>query len=545
MLTEAIAEEGPPKSRQMTGNVLITDNLDPICVEILEKEGLTPIVRVGASADELTRLAEDADAWIVRSGTKITGGLIESAPRLQVIGRAGVGVDNIDVEMATRRGVLVINAPDGNTISTAEHTCAMIMAAVRRIPSAAASVRAGQWDRKAFTGSEVFEKTLGIIGVGKIGQAVALRMKPYGVRLLGYDPVLSNEVADRIGITLVSMDELLAQSDIITVHTPLTDSTRGLINAEALQRCRDDIYIINCARGGIVDEEALLEGLKSGKVAGAALDVFTSEPPDDRLRALLEHPRVVATPHIAASTGEAQTKVARQVTEQVVQALRGEPVNAAVNALAIRMAGRREVRPFVRLAEILGRMAAQLFDGHVDRVAIKVFGATAARHTEVLSVGALKGMFAVLVSGPVNLINAPVLAEETGLGVEEQTLSSGLGYTNLVEVQLESASMRRRVAGTIFGDDDPRVVAIDDYRFEIRPEGRMLVYNNVDRPGVLAAVGSVLAGADINIAAMALGRDRKGSRALTVIDVDEDIPPAVIARIAGVDGVEEPRLIRV
>ncbi len=529
----------------MTGNVLITDNLDPICVEILEKEGLTPVVRVGASAEELGRLAAEAEAWIVRSGTKITGGLIESARRLQVIGRAGVGVDNIDVETATRRGVLVINAPDGNTISTAEHTCAMIMAVVRRIPTAAASVRAGEWNRKAFTGSEVFEKTLGIIGVGKIGQAVAVRMKPYGVRLLGYDPVLSNEVADRIGITLVSMDDLLAQSDIITVHTPLTESTRGLINASALQRCRDDIYVVNCARGGIVDERALLEGLNSGKVAGAALDVFTSEPPGDEIRELLEHPHVVATPHIAASTEEAQTKVARQVTEQVVQALRGEPVNAAVNALAIRMAGRREVRPFVRLAEILGRMAAQLFDGHVDRVTIKVFGATPARHTDVLSVAALKGMFAVLVSGPVNLVNAPVLAEETGLGVEEQTLSSGLGYTNLIEVQLESGTARRRVAGTIFGDDDPRVVAIDDYRFEVRPEGCMLVYNNVDRPGVLAAVGSVLAGADINIAAMALGRDRKGARALTVIDLDEDVPPPVMQQIAGVDGVEGPRLIRI
>ncbi len=529
----------------MAAHVLITDNLDPVCIEILEASGYKTEVRVGATHDELRELAREAQAWIVRSGTRITGDLVEGAPKLQVIGRAGVGVDNIDVDAATRKGVLVINAPDGNTISTAEHTCAMILASVRRIPQAASSVKEGRWDRKSFMGAEVYEKTIGIVGVGKIGQAVAQRMRPFGVRLVGYDPVLSGEVADRLGVTLVSMEELFAQSDIITVHTPLTDATRGLINASTLERCRYGIYIVNCARGGIVDEQDLLDALESGKVAGAALDVYSSEPPEPELRGLLEHPRVVATPHIAASTGEAQTKVARQVTEQVVQSLKGLPVTAAVNALAIRMAGRREVRPYVRLSEILGRIAAQLFDGHVDRVSIRVFGSTPAAHLDVLSVAALKGMFSVLVTGPVNLVNAPVLAEETGLGVEELTLSSGEGYTNLIEVQLDCGSLSRRVAGTLFGEDDIRLVRIDDFALEVRPLGYMLVYENMDRPGVLAGVGGVLANAGINIAAMALGRRGKGEQALTAIDLDDEVPQDVLQLVNGVDGVQNAKLIRV
>ncbi|MDX1741480.1 MAG: hydroxyacid dehydrogenase, partial [Rhodothermales bacterium] len=285
----------------MKGNVLITDNLDPVCAQILTDHGFTADTHTGVSHEELLKLAPTADAWIVRSGTKITADLIDAAERLQVIGRAGVGVDNIDLEAATRRGVLVINAPDGNTISTAEHTCAMMMASLRMIPQAVSSLKGGEWNRKAFKGAEVNGKTIGIIGVGKIGQAVAERMKTFGVELLGYDPVLSKEMAARVGVTLVTLDELLERSDIITVHTPMSDSTRGLLNRGTLARCRDGVYIVNCARGGIVDEKDLLEALESGKVAGAAVDVYSSEPPPEGLSDLIAHPKVVSTPHIAAS----------------------------------------------------------------------------------------------------------------------------------------------------------------------------------------------------------------------------------------------------
>ncbi|NNE46098.1 MAG: phosphoglycerate dehydrogenase [Rhodothermales bacterium] len=528
----------------MKGTVLITDNLDPVCAEILTGSGYQVDTHVGKSHEELLELARTADAWIVRSGTKITADLIEAADRLQVIGRAGVGVDNIDLEAATRRGVLVINAPDGNTISTAEHTCAMLMSAVRRIPQAVASLKGGEWNKKAFKGAEVNGKTLGIIGVGKIGQAVAQRMKSFGVKVLGYDPVLSREVADRIGVTLVSLEELLEQSDVITVHTPLSDSTRGLLNRDTLARCRDGVYIVNCARGGIVDEKDLLEAIESGKVAGAALDVYSAEPPPEGLGDLVRHPKVVATPHIAASTGEAQEKVAVQVTEQVAKALGGEPVTVAVNAMAIKGAGRPELRPYVRLADMLGRFAAQLCDGQVDRVTVKLFGDLPSQNGDVLSVAALKGLFGTLVSGPVNLVNAPFLAEEMGLQVDEQLLTSGDGYANLVGVVLRSGSQVVRVGGTVFSENDLRLVRIDDFRLEVRPGGYMLVYHNVDRPGVLASVGTILAEANINIAAMALGRDTETSRALTVIDLDDEVPASVLEKIGGLKDVTEPRLIR-
>ncbi len=528
----------------MKGNVLITDNLDPVCAQILADHGFRVDTHAGASHDELLKLAPSADAWIVRSGTKITADLIDAADRLQVIGRAGVGVDNIDLEAATRRGVLVINAPDGNTISTAEHTCAMMMASLRMIPQAVSSLKGGEWNRKAFKGAEVNGKTIGIIGVGKIGQAVAERMKTFGVELLGYDPVLSKEVAARVGVTLVTLDELLERSDIVTVHTPMSDSTRGLLNKDTLARCRDGVYIVNCARGGIVDERDLLEALESGKVAGAAVDVYSSEPPPEGLSDLIAHPKVVSTPHIAASTGEAQEKVAVQVTEQVVKALDGEPVTVAVNAMAIKGAGKPELRPYVRLADMLGRFAAQLCDRHVDQVTVKIYGDLPAGNGDVLSVAALKGIFGTLVSGPVNLVNAPFLAEEMGLQVDVQTLASGDGYANLVGVVLRSGSVEVRVAGTVFGEKDVRFVRIDDFRLEVRPGGYMLVYNNIDRPGVLAAVGAILAEAGINIAAMALGRDMETRRALTVIGLDDDVPGPVLERIGNVKDVTSPRLIR-
>ena len=528
----------------MKGNVLITDNLDPVCAEILESGGYQADTHAGVPHEELLALAPTADAWIVRSGTKITADLIEAAEKLQVIGRAGVGVDNIDLEAATRKGVLVMNAPDGNTISTAEHTCAMIMSALRMIPQAVASLKGGEWNRKAFKGAEVNGKTLGIIGVGKIGQAVAQRMKSFGVELLGYDPVLSRDVAARLGVSLVPLEELLQKSDIITVHTPLSDSTRGLIDSDAFKLCRDGVYVINCARGGIVSEKDLLDAIEAGKVAGAALDVYSAEPPPEGLTELLRHPRVVATPHIAASTGEAQEKVAVQVTEQVVKALDGEPVTVAVNAMAIKGAGRPELRPYVRLADMLGRFAAQLCDGQVDQVTIKMYGDLPAQNGDVLSVAALKGIFSTIVSGPVNLVNAPFLAEEMGLQVDEQTLTSGDGYANLVGVVLRSGSQEVRVGGTVFGENALRLVRIDDFRLEVRPGGYMLVYHNVDRPGVLASVGAILAEANINIAAMSLGRDKETGRALTVIGLDDDVPGTVLEQIGGVKDVTAPHLIR-
>lgn len=523
--------------------VLITDSVDQVCIDLLNENGFEADVQLKKSDDELKAIAKDADGWIIRSGTTVSAALIEAADRLKVVGRAGVGVDNIDLDAATRRGVLVINAPDGNTISTAEHTCAMLLALARRIPQASRSTAEGKWERKAFTGSEVYEKTLGIIGVGKIGRAVAERMAGFGMTLIGYDPVLSPEAAERIGVSLVELDEIYERADFITLHTPLNDATRGLLNKKTLARCKKGVRIVNCARGGIVDEADLLEALKSGHVGGAALDVYSNEPPPEPLHELIRHPNVVATPHIAASTEEAQEKVAIQITEQVIHALRNEPVQTPVNAMAIKMAAQPEAQPYLSLTDKLGQIVGQLGDGHVRSIAVRCRGDVPRRFAEVLTIAAVKGVLSRWASEPVNMINAPLLAEEMGVSIKEERDTAAGGYTNLIEVALETDGESRLVAGTIFDRDEPRLVRVDDYWLEVKPEGRLLIYKNVDRPGMLASVGGILASNDINIGALALGRTEKGALALTAISVDQDVPQEVLGEIGQIEGIEQVRRV--
>lgn len=523
--------------------VLITDAVDQVCIDLLEQSGIDADVQLKKSNEELRSIASRANGWIIRSGTTITAELIEAASELKVIGRAGVGVDNIDLDAATRRGVLVINAPDGNTISTAEHTCAMLLAMARRIPQASHSTAEGKWERKAFTGSELYEKTLGVIGVGKIGRAVAERMAGFGMQIIGYDPVLSPEAADRIGVTLVDLDEIYERSDFITLHTPLNDATRGLLNRETLARCKRGVRIVNCARGGIVEEEDLYDALESGQVGGAALDVYSSEPPPEPLQRLLRHPRVVATPHIAASTEEAQEKVAIQITEQVIHALRDEPVQTPVNAMAIKMAAQPEAQPYLSLTDRLGQIVGQLGDGHIRSITVRCRGDLPRRFAEVLTIAAVKGVLSRWISEPVNMINAPLLADEMGVSIKEERETAAGGYTNLIEVALGTDGESRLVAGTVFDRDEPRLVRMDDYWLEVKPEGRLLIYKNVDRPGMLATVGGILARNDINIGALALGRTGKGSLALTAISVDQDVPESVLEEISRIEGIEHVRRV--
>lgn len=518
-------------------SVLITDSVHPVCTEMLQQAGFETRVETGKTDAELVELARDVDGWIIRSGTTITAPMIQAAGSLKVIGRAGVGVDNVDLATATHRGVLVINAPAGNTISTAEHTVAMMLSLARQIAAASASLKSGAWDRKKFTGSELFEKTIGIVGVGKIGQAVAERLKAFGTRILGYDPVLSPEVAQRMGVELVELDQLFRESDYITVHTPLNAATRGLLNAETLATCKKGVGLVNCARGGIIDEKDLLDALESGHVGGAALDVYSTEPPPEHLRALIEHPRVVATPHIAASTGEAQEKVARQVTEQVIHALRDEPVLTAVNAMAIRLAAQPEVKPYLDLAERLGRIAHQLSDGSPRSVVVRCHGEVPRHYKDVLVVAALKGVMRDMVTEQVNLVNAPVLSEEAGLKADVQTFHADGSYTNLVEVVLTTSEGERSLAGTVFGLEDVRIVRVDDAWIELKPEGALLFYRNVDRPGMLATVGGLLADVGVNIGALALGRSARGAVALTAISVDEPVQEETLQAIRDLDGV--------
>lgn len=526
--------------------ILITDSVHPVCVELFEQQGYEVDMATDASDEEILERAAKADGWVIRSGTTITAPMMAAAGQLQVIGRAGVGVDNIDVAEATRRGVLVINAPDGNTISTAEHTCAMIMSLARRVPHAASSMWDGKWERKKFAGSELYGKTLGVIGIGKIGRAVAARMQSFGMTIVGFDPLLSEEHAEKLGIRLVSIPELLAASHFITVHTPLVDGTRNLLNEEAFASCVPGVRIINCARGGIVDEVALLKALESGRVAGAALDVFEVEPPDDTRRGLVLHPNVVTTPHIAASTAEAQQKVARQVAEQVVNALEGRAVTSAVNAAALSMASNPEARPFIQLAEKLGAVCAQLAgDEPVRKITVQCKGDIVRRYRDVLLIAVVRGVLGHRLTDPVNLINALALAEEAGIPLGIDMEESRGGYSELVGVQIDTGDVRHTVQGSVFSDDDQRIVFVDGYEIELRLDGSFLIYNNQDRPGMLASVGALLAGEAVNIGAMALGRKKGEEMALTAMQVDDVPSEAVMNDIRAMEGVEKLRLFRV
>ncbi|PSQ98624.1 MAG: phosphoglycerate dehydrogenase [Bacteroidetes bacterium QS_9_68_14] len=564
-MPEALRSNGPPVS---LGNqsqvptptppiavvVLITDKLDPVCHRLLEEAGHEPRVHTDASPDELEALAREAHGWITRSGTDITAELLEAAEHLQVIGRAGVGVDNIDLEAATRRGILVCNAPRGNTLSAAEHTCALMLATARQVPAAARSLREGAWERKKFAGTELFEKTLGVIGVGKIGRRVAARLEGFEMEVLGYDPYLSDEAMERLPPTFVTKEELLERSDFVTVHTPKNEETRGLVGEEELATCREGAFVVNCARGGIVDEAALLGALESGHLGGAAVDVYPEEPPSGAAREVIEHPKVVATPHIAASTGEAQEKVARRTARQVIAVLKGEAVSSPVNGMGLRMAAQPEARPYLRLADVLGQIVSQLSAGRLRGLTMGCHGEVPPEYAEVLRVAALRGVLAHQgLDGPVNLVNAPTLARERDLRVKGERDPDAPGsFTRLLEVEAtfekdDGEGEMRSVAGTLFDESDPRLVRVGTHDLELRPEGALLFYENEDRPGMLAAVGRILADANVNIATLALSRpaDGAGGPALTAINTDEAITQAVRERVAATEGVQGVRAVEV
>lgn len=521
--------------------VLITDPLSPVAIELLNEAGIEADVQLKKSSDELRLAAKDADGWIIRSGTTITDDLIETADRLKVIGRAGVGVDNIDLDAATRKGVMVVNAPDGNTISTAEHTCAMILALARQIPGAARSLAGGAWERKQFSGSELEGKTLGVVGVGKIGRAVAQRMQAFGMEVIGFDPVLSPETADQLNIKLVPLNEIWKHSDFVTFHTPLNDATRGLLSESTVAQCKEGVRIINIARGGIVDETVLLPALESGKIGGVALDVYSSEPPPAHLQALLEHPRVVATPHIAASTEEAQEKVAHQIVEQVIEALNNRPVITAVNTRIQFNPEQSGLAGYISLAEQLGCLASQLSGSPCSQVTVTTSGEIVSPHAHAIVVAVLVGMMRMWRNTPVNVINAPTLAGEMGLQVEERRSNSGATYSNeiIVMVGEEDSKSAVRLRGTLFEGTDCRLVGYNKFPLDVRIDAHMLFYQNVDKPGMLADVGQLLASVDVNIAGLALGRSARGKEALTVITTDDPVPEEILVAIRQIGGVSD------
>ncbi len=505
--------------------VLVADPISEKGVEVLRARFQTD-VRTGLKEDALLKIIGDYDALVVRSQTKVTAKLIEAGKKLRVIGRAGVGVDNVDVDAATRRGIIVMNTPGGNTISTAEHTFSMMMALARKIPQAHASVKAGQWDRKSFEGVELYNKTLGIIGMGRIGTEVARRAIAFGMRVLAYDPFLSLSKAKALQVEVVELDELYRRSDFITIHVPMTDQTRGMINRDAIAKMKKGVRLINCARGGLIVEADLAEALRSGQVAGAALDVYETEPPKGS--PLLALDNVVLTPHLGASTAEAQESVGTEVAEQIVDALTGGTIRNAVNMPSVDAKVLEKLRPVMSFGETLGRFLAQLAPARLDRLTIEFSGKAAEWETNPIQRAILKGLLEKVQGAEVNYVNAPVIAANLGLRVEEIKTAESEDYTELISLRADGHS----VAGTFYGSlNNPRIVRINDMPVEAVPTGVVFIMRNVDRPGVVGWIGTIMGKHKINIASMSLGRDKVGGCALTVLNLDSAPGDDVLAEI--------------
>jgi len=524
--------------------VLVSDPIAEEGIEIL-KQAAEVDVKIGLSKDELAAIIGGYDALAVRSETKVTGDIIAKAGKLKIIGRAGVGVDNIDVEAATNRGILVVNSPEGNTLAAAELTVAMLLALARNIPQADATMRAGRWDRKKFMGSEIYGKTLGVIGLGKIGREVVSRLQSFGMSVLGYDPYLKPEQADALGIKLVDLDTLYKESDYISVHTPKTKETTGMINAEKLALMKPTVRLINCARGGIIDEAALAEAAKAGRIGGAAIDVYTTEPvPADN--PLLGIPNIITTPHLGASTEEAQVNVAIDIAEQIVEVLAGHPARAAVNmpSVSADMLGR--LQPYLTLAEKIGSLHAQLTSSPISEVEVIYAGDFESLPTVHLTRAVLKGLLEPVVAESVNYVNAPAIAAGRGIKItESRTPSSGdtTGAVLTVKKRGGPGGTEREISGVVLGKD-LRILTIDGYRVDVRPTGPMLVTQHTDRPGVIGKVGTLLGDNAINIAGMHVGRESEGTRAVMVLKLDAPTPDAILTQIRQIDGMETARLVQ-
>lgn len=519
---------------------------DPLAAQGLEVFAQHPELKVetrtGLKPDELAAIIRPYDALVIRSATKVTREVIEGADNLKVIGRAGVGIDNVDVEAATRRGIVVMNSPMGNSVTTAEHTISMLMSLARKIPAADSSTRAGKWERGKFTGIEVSNKTLGVVGLGNIGRIVADRAMGLKMKVIGFDPMLNPDAATRLGIELVSLDQLYQRADFVTVHTPLTDDTRGLIGAAAFKKMKKGVRIVNCARGGIVDEAALAEALESGQVAGAALDVFAQEPPPPE-HPLLRNPNVIATPHLGAATDEAQLQVAVDIAQQVTDFLLEGTVRFAVNIPALSPAELEKLGPHLALGEKLGRLSAQLIGEPPVQVTVGLGGEAAALNPEPIVAAVLKGLLSGFLDEELNLVNAPFIARERGIRVTETRSREAADFVNTLTVTVQTKSGQHEAGGAVVGRG-LRLVRIDGFHVEAVPEGYFLMLHNRDVPGVVGAVGTMLGQAGINIGGLELGRDRVGGMALSLVEVDGPVSSAVVERLKTIPAITSAMLLR-
>jgi len=509
--------------------VLVADKMSDRAAEILAARGLRVDVKTGLAPEELIKIIADYDGLVVRSTTKATAEILAAAPKLKVIGRAGIGVDNIDVPAATKAGVVVMNTPHGNSVTTAEHTLAMIFALARHIPDANVTTQEGKWEKNKYTGIELYGKTLGVIGCGNIGALVAERAIGLKMKVIAYDPFLSDEKARQMGMNKVTLDELFAASDIITLHVPLNEQTRNIIDAAALAKCKKGVRIINCARGGLVNEDALKQALDGGHVAGAALDVFIEEPA--LTNPLFGTPNVVCTPHLGASTAEAQENVALQVAEQVADFLLSGAVAHAVNTPALSAEDATRLRPYLRLAADMGSFIGQIISGDLQQVTMEYSGEIAQLRLAPVTTVALQALLATHMES-VNVVNAQVRAQERGIKVEEIRLNDETDYRSLIKIIVKTSQGIRTISGTIFAHTAARLVEIDGIPVEAAPAQHMLFICNEDKPGLVGAVGQTLAAHKINIASFHLGRAGVGGRALALVAVDQAPANDVIQQLS-------------
>jgi D-3-phosphoglycerate dehydrogenase len=493
--------------------------------------------------EELKKAVVDVDAIIVRSETQITADVLAAAKKVKIVGRAGVGVDNIDVAAASRQGVIVVNVPGGNTISAAEHTVAMLLSMSRNIPQANVSVKAGEWKRAQFVGTEVQGKVLGLIGLGRIGREVSKRCQSFGMSIIGYDPFASEEYAKTFNIKLATLEEIYAQSDYISVHVPLNDGTRNLFNVKTFAKLKPGVRLINCARGGIINEKDLAEAIQKGQVKGAALDVYETEPPA-KDNPLFGIPSVILTPHLGASTEEAQVKVAHEMAETLRDYFLHGSVSNAVNLPSMDAEQYRELEPYILLSEKLGSFASQLFSAPATKLKMTFAGEISQKNTTPLGLAILSGFLSPILDIEVNLVNAPHLAKERGLQWSETKTSKTTDFTTLITIDISSDKEKLSVSGTLLGKSSPRIVAIDDLTVDVTPEGYMVIYTNQDKPGVIGHVGTVLGKNNVNIAAMQVGRRSQGGEAVTVVNVDAETPASVLQQIREFPGITQVKSVR-
>jgi D-3-phosphoglycerate dehydrogenase len=524
--------------------ILVSDPLAQEGVDILKKVKEFQVdVKHKLPPEELKKIIKDYDALLVRSETKVTKDIIEAAAKLKVIGRAGVGLDNVDLAAASKAGIIVMNTPGGNTMSTAEHAVSLMLSLSRNIPQADVSVKKGDWERKKFMGTEVYGKTLGIVGLGRIGTEVAKRAIAFGMKVIAYDPFLSIDKANELGIESAELKEIFKRADYITVHSPLTADTKHIIDKNAIADMKQGVRIINCARGGIVDEAAVLEGINSGKIAGAAFDVYEKEPPL-KDNPLFKCDKVVLTPHLGASTEEAQINVAVEIADSARDALLGCGIRNAVNVPCVDFELYKILQPYINLGERTGSLVSQLANGRIKEIQIKYSGDVVKYNLSPITVAVVKGILSPVLQETVNYVNSLIVAKERGIKVEEMKVTMLEEYSSLISVEIKTDTGIRSVSGTLFTKKDARIVKIDEFHVDAIPEGYMIVAHNIDVPGIIGTMGTILGRNNINIATMTFGREKPGGKTLSVLNVDSMVQEKVLNEIRDDKNILDATLIK-